>query len=327
MGVAFSGGPQKSYLAVQERRPLERKAVTIIAGFRCKGGIVLCADTQETTSVGGVPLSKRNIPKLRFEEHSVYECALAGLPELAVAFCGAGDGSFIDKLVNESWAKARGSEGLDEACKAIEGAIKGVYQDFGQIYQPGQLPYASLIYGVKVAGEARLFSADGPLVNPVDDFRSSGCGYYMADFLASRMYNTSLTAPQCVVLAAYILFQAKEHVDGCGGDSHIAVLRETESSGRIDARSVEAVTKLLEHADRETGRMLLATANLGISEVEFKKEIQESVGWLEDFRHLNVSELAESTEFWRDLEKSMFGGEVSRDAFGLLEKEPNDASG
>ena len=128
------------------------------------------------------------------------------------------------------------------------------------------------------------------------------------------------------MLAAYILFQAKEHVDGCGGESHIAVLRETESSGRIDARNVEAITKLLEHADRETGRMLLATANFGISEAEFKKEIAESVNWLEDFRHRNVSELAESMEFWRDLERSMFGGEISRDAFGLPENNRNDAT-
>ena len=116
--------------------------------------------------MGGVPLSKRNVPKLRFEEHSIYECRLAGLPELAVAFCGAGDGPLIDKLVDESWAKARGCKGIDEACKAIEDAIKGVYQDFGQIYQLGQLPYASLIYGVKVASEAQLFSVDGPLVKP-----------------------------------------------------------------------------------------------------------------------------------------------------------------
>jgi len=30
-----------------ERLP-ERKAVTIIAGFKCSDGIVVCADTQET---------------------------------------------------------------------------------------------------------------------------------------------------------------------------------------------------------------------------------------------------------------------------------------
>jgi hypothetical protein len=157
----------------------------------------------------GIPLSKRNIPKLQFKEHDFYDRSQAGLPELAVVFCGAGDGPFIDKLINSTWNAAKGSRELNEACSAIESCIQDVYRNFGQIYQPGQCPHASLIYGVKATGEARLFSADGPVVNPVDDYRSAGCGYYMADFLASRMYGSHLSAYQCVVLAAYILFRPK----------------------------------------------------------------------------------------------------------------------
>ena len=36
--------------------------MTIIAGFKCSEGIVICADTQET-----IGTSKRSVPKLRFE--------------------------------------------------------------------------------------------------------------------------------------------------------------------------------------------------------------------------------------------------------------------
>src|SRR6266404_5629863 len=69
--------------------PIRRaEAVTIIAGFKGYDGIVLCADTQET-----VQGFKRKVPKLRVEPAKV-----GG--DLAVAFCGAGHGPFIDKVVD-----------------------------------------------------------------------------------------------------------------------------------------------------------------------------------------------------------------------------------
>jgi 20S proteasome alpha/beta subunit len=291
--------------------------VTIIAGFRCSDGVVICADTQETTYLGEQPVSKRNIPKLSFHEHTPYFREAKPLPDLAVAICGAGDGAFIEKLANEAWKSAEGSASINEACIAIEEKIKEMHREFGQIYQLGAMPTAKLIYGVKGDGEARLFSADGPMVNLVDGFKSSGMGYYMADFLASRMYDSSLTAQQCVVLAAYILFQAKEHVDGCGGDSHIAVLRERESSGAIEAANIEAITKTLQYADQETGRLILAIANFGLDEKTFLKQADDVVGWLKEYRQQNISELAESMEFWNDLESGIVGGKISRDSLGF----------
>src|SRR5438874_12034650 len=115
---------------IRSRAYTRRKTVTIIAGFRCREGIVICADTQETVS----GLSKRNTPKLRFEP--------SGGPHegdsLAAAFCGAGDnGPFIDKIVETAWEDAQTATSLDEACEEIEKSIKNIYREFGQIYQPG----------------------------------------------------------------------------------------------------------------------------------------------------------------------------------------------
>jgi hypothetical protein len=78
----------------------KRDAVTIVAGFKSYEGVVLCADTQET-----VLHSKRHVPKLRFEPDSLAKSVKEWRGEkddLAAAFCGAGDGPFIDKLIDES---------------------------------------------------------------------------------------------------------------------------------------------------------------------------------------------------------------------------------
>lgn len=220
----------------------KRDAVTIVAGFKCYEGVVLCADTQET-----VLHSKRHVPKLRFEpDHIVnWGKALRGedVTDLAAAFCGAGDGPFIDKLIDEAWKTAQKSTSLQEAGERIEASIKGLYREFGKIYQPGCCPQVDLIYGVKMGGRTELFSAVGPVVNEKGEYYSAGQGYYMADFLARRMYGDHLTIHQAVIVAAYTLFQAKEHVDGCGGDSQIAVLRDSGPSGLLNFQVINAIRK------------------------------------------------------------------------------------
>ena len=42
-----------------------------------------------------------------------------------------------------------------------------------------------LIYGVKMHGDSKLFSSQGPIVNEKRSYGSVGAGYYMADFLAT----------------------------------------------------------------------------------------------------------------------------------------------
>jgi hypothetical protein len=97
-----------------------------------------------------------------------------------------------------------------------------------------------------------------------------------------------LNVRQTVILAAYILFQAKEHVEGCGGDSHIAVLREKESSGMVDPRLIEHVTEYLKLADIYTGEMLLASSDFTI----YEDSVSE-----------NLISLVDSLKFVRQREK------------------------
>jgi hypothetical protein len=264
--------------------------VTIIAGFKSYEGVVLCADTQETREH-----AKRKVSKVRFEPRNIHGLEIHH-SNLAAAFCGAGDGPFIDKLIEEAWKAAKDSSSLDEACENIKGSIEYQHEKFGKIYQPGFVPETQLIFGIKMDGDSKLFTSLGPVVNEKDGYDSGGIGYYMADFLAGRMYKDHLTVRQCVILAAYILYQAKEHVEGCGGDSQIVVLRERESSGFVDWRRIEAITKLLSHADHEIGDLLLTSANLDITDEKLKETIDLSISFLHIFRNNGKEELERSEE-------------------------------
>lgn len=163
---------------------------------------------------------------------------------------------------------------------------------------------------------SKLFNAFGPAVNEKGEYCTGGIGTYMADFLAARMFNTGLTVQQCVILAAYILFQTKEHVDGCGGNSHIAILREDGPSGLVDSQRVEAITENVKKADLQIGSLLLASADLEIGAREFSDDANSVFSVLEVFREEQRKDLKKWEEFHRSFDQ-LFGLSVKRDSFGL----------
>ena len=294
--------------------------MTIIAGFRCQDGIVVCADTQETSGP-----AKRNVPKLEFTHGPTWSAEQNKMinHDLALAMCGAGDGPFVDKVASRAWDALRGVADIYEASDAVESMIKETYREFGQIYQPGSFPQAELVYGITIGGQSRLFQASGPLVNE-KSYASSGIGYYLADFLAGRMGADGehgwLTTRQCVAVAAYILFQAKEHVEGCGGNSHIAVLRESESSGMVDFQLVEHLTEYLKRADGFLGEILLATADFTMADSVLTEKIESLIGTIKYVRDEEKKKLEEDRNFGRFLWQ--LGGERPEDGLGIPIRTP-----
>lgn len=294
--------------------PPKRQIVTIIAGFRCQGGIVLCSDTQETSGT-----AKRSVPKLQCFHGPVISQDGNGMVngDLALAICGAGDGPFIDKVASQAWDAVRHVSDVWEASERVESMIKETYREFGQIYQTGACPQVVLIYGVTKGGNSRLFQATGPVVNETD-YASNGVGYYLADFLTTRMRGDGwLTIRETVILAAYILFQAKEHVEGCGGDSHIAVLRESESSGMVDFRLIQHLTEYLKSADHCTGEMLLTAADFSISDSDAADGISNSVDLLKFMRTTEIKRLEEHRESDRTFFSSLGAPKREEDDLGL----------
>ena len=235
--------------------------------------------------------------------------------DLALAICGAGDGPFIDKITSQAWDAVRHVSDVWEAAQNVESMIKETYREFAQIYQPGNCPHAELIYGITIAGQSALFQATGPIVNE-RYYASSGIGYYLADFLTSKMRGSGwLTIRQSVILAAYILFQAKEHVEGCGGDSHIAALRESESSGMVDFRLIEHLDEFLRIADRHTGEMLLTTADFSVPESKVSSELTAAVTFLTYLRKREMERLENDRKFYDFAD--LLGVPILRDDLGL----------
>ena len=141
----------------------------------------------------------------------------------------------------------------------------------------------------------------------------------MVDFLKGRMFRRGLNLHQCVILAAYILFQAKEHADGCGGESHIAILRDNGVSGRVATDRITAITSLLELADNAAGRVLLDAADLEKDDAAFRSDLESIVEVMSRIRNAKRKEVAQARETWDAISKILGGGSEPPvlDEFGL----------
>jgi len=285
--------------------------VTIVAGFKSHEGVVICADTQETIG----QLSKHNVPKLRFEPSDTHYRVASAMGQtsdndLAVAFCGATDnGPYLDMVINKAWNASRDATSLAEACSAIEDSIKNTHLEYGEIYQTGYLPTTEIIYGVKMDGDSKLFYAFGPAVTEKEGYVAAGQGVHLANFLASRMNIEYLGLRQCIILAAYVLFQTKEHVEGCGGDSQIAALRNCGTSGHVHWENIDAITKLLRDSDKDLGEVLMQYADKELTNEEFLKKAHEAFDLLADSRERELKKLQES----KDMFDAMFGMRIHDD--------------
>ena len=129
--------------------------MTIAAGFAFNGGVILCADTQET-----IGSAKRWVPKLLLEP--VRMDGLDGVDDLMIAMAGAGDGPFMDKIVERAWDDSQSAQSFGDACRLIERSIEATYTHYGTIFQPGYIPMTEIVYGVKMQGQSKLYTAIGP---------------------------------------------------------------------------------------------------------------------------------------------------------------------
>jgi hypothetical protein len=238
--------------------------VTIVAGFRCADGVVLCADTQETLAA-----SKTHVPKLRFEPRE-HELVGDHKDDLVLAMAGSGNGPFIDKVVDKAWEDVQIAHSFDEACSEIEDSIKRTHQEYGLIFQTGYLPEANLIYAVKMHGQTKLFRSIGPLVSERITWAGDGTGYHLHNFFASRMYSPILPLQQLIVLAVYTIFQCKQFVDGCGGDTNVSVVNNAGESQSVPSSQVRWIEEHIRATDLFLDDILLKNADLTLSEEQLK---------------------------------------------------------
>lgn len=288
--VLYPKPPQVHPKPKPSRLPREKR-VTIAAGFVCAEGVVLCADTQET--IAGY--TKASTQKLLTWE----------FPEFTIAFAGAGNDSMLIDMVAQQIA---GAFHYDPAVRkdwlTVEKTIRKVATEiFKKTISPfasfkGERPVADILIAVQFDSEVRLMRSRDTLFRYIYGAECAGTGELLFHSLRDKVYSSSAGLAQTARMAIYILNHAKKHVEGCGGNTDILLMRKgTRSYERLPTPDVRRLEEKFDKFDEEVKPLLLSFPDPNLSHDTFEDAVRhfrlgmlslrgDSMGWNEFFYRL-----------------------------------------
>ncbi|WP_158752227.1 hypothetical protein [Acidobacterium sp. S8] len=189
--------------------------MTYISAFRCLGGIVISADTEENWGD-----QKNYVEKLSIVEGLAFPLAIGG----------AGIADLVEPMVQEVTEKAaeRKPATTKELAALLKEAIDTVYRD--------DLPWLAvkkhertpefLIAAKPTSEDFCIFRIKGRRLYPVKTMAIIGYATPINSALLIRMYRDNLPMQQAVMLAVYLVSLSKKLDEGVGGETSVAVIRE-----------------------------------------------------------------------------------------------------
>lgn len=192
--------------------------MTIIAGFKCRGGIVLCADSLESDGI-----TKRLVPKIW-----AYQVA----EEWGIAIASAGDGDFADSF-NEQLEPKLGNGDFDE--DALLDLLRTSVDRARRDYPRDDLGMLIGIWSNAFPPLQRLYRVFDKHLGPVMTYQTVGCGAPIADFICSQIFTPLLSVEEAERLGILALARTKDVMDGCGGPTRVASFSFGQGNWKIMA--------------------------------------------------------------------------------------------
>ena len=253
-----------------------RKAVTICAGFKSTFGVVLCADSQET--VGAL---KIDVPKLIIKPQVGRRT-----DKLRMAFAGAGHGPFIDKLVEKMWQAAeRGPDmSMTEIVSRIEAENLEWHRKLWAVYGQVKRPDAEILIAIYADDSVSLHRLTGPIINEIESYGFVGIGEELGTFMAEQVRADFDSVEDDVMVAIYILHNAKKYVDSCGGDTQIAAVLVDGSIHKMNNADVEAMSEGLSQIGKEIQYLFSIAGNLANKREEINKSARMTAHFVHQIR-------------------------------------------
>lgn len=253
--------PPKPHLTPKQKRLPERKAVTIALGFRCSDGVVLCADQQMTVQGWH-----------KFHETKMYAIAGMEAPSYTVMLTYAGNPHAM-KALHQKMASVTEQNYFDSV-----DSVKMLLEGFLSEMQ-AEAEFTEFLCGFcREGGSFGLLQTNACSVYEVNGYTNIGVGdSSLVRFLSKLLVSNQMKCFPAVFIGDYIIKQAKEFVDGCGGPTDIYILRDNGKFAPPWFRAVEKSSKASDAIEHDVRRLLWMTAN---------KEGQEKID-----------------DFWNDLRK------------------------
>jgi hypothetical protein len=255
-------------------RRLTRQCVTIVAGFKCKNGVVICADTQHT----GASV-KFTAPKLwTDQDRGIVAGACNDVTYLRMAVDEVSDR--FEKL--SRWTQPGVKKAILDALIKVHQAIRAAFD----VSDPNR-PLLSMLIGARLDNwKVILLKTSETAVAPVDNLDFIGSGEEVARLLMSPFYDPDLRVTEMQTVGAYCFRFAKASGSWCGGETHIGVIfdgdPETKYAHPAYIRTDRGYMNC--HILSELAPALASAWNVNISREEFEKRVSKLTDWLRSAR-------------------------------------------
>jgi hypothetical protein len=235
---------------------------TIAAAFVCKGGIVLCADTEIT--VGDVKLSEG---KVRF---------FLSQPVIVI-LTGSGDATYIDMAMEKITQRCREFKDRQMSLRNLkeitELTVLEIYEkNIAAATEPK--PGFSLLLAFQSNNESALITSSETAVKLEYLSEMIGIGSVLGKYLTQGVSHIPLMSlREGTILAAYILWVVKNHVPGCGGKS--TIFTATPDYNLVGLGGIEEIEKRFAKCDSMIRPLFFAAPDAdNVSAAEFQAQLK-----------------------------------------------------
>lgn len=203
--------------------------MTIALGIIGPFGIVIAADSEETTLVAGD--LKSTAKKITGEHHFVLPTKRNQLPEhKAILISGAGDSAYLEAIKQHLL-----EDFSDKTVKSIADTDRVIRRRLKSFYEDHVVPFAAfkdlnlsvdLVIGASLAAGQRLWKTSMNTVRTMPNLEVAAVGSGQSWVKNIIPVAATMSATIASVSAAYGIFFAKEHATGCGKQTRVAILRQ-----------------------------------------------------------------------------------------------------
>ena len=272
----------------QLHKPLRlerRRRVTIVAAFSCIDGIMICADTEETTSSE----SKSESDKLEvFQSANGY--VLCG---------GSGDSSLFElavhRLQQDMSVHAYRSNEIEAVLNRHASQIFDKHIKCYRGFPSEWIPELFILIAVQVEGQARLYKWEKNFVLSITDGHHDaiGTGFIQAlPLLREHRFAMNLYSRQMFFFAVRIIQRVKRQVQGCGGNTDVFVLHHNGERTRYTSSLVDTIEQFADRVDAFSLQTLMTLiTSPAAAEQEVDRALDECSTEFKKFRREYVSEI------------------------------------
>jgi len=271
--------------------------MTITAGFLCRDGVILCADSQFT--YGDVFKAKGR----KLSSHN-----LAPLPA-KIGFALAGNVSHAQVAIRKIVTNLQDisdptTVNTRKIVESIEKTLHKYYKKYiwkHPKYSDGDLDFSLLMTIYTESNGASLFYSDEDAVVNVEGFEADGSGHDLFRYIVGANYVNKMEIETLLVLATHALKEVKNNDPNCGFNSEfLAFFEHNKKFSRIAEYDISHVEKYSPEVRKATFELMFLMANPSIVDQtveDAKSRFIRSLSSLRDeylkdkYEHMRIKEL------------------------------------